>query len=480
METDTNNKGAELKLSFDKSNNDTIQQECTNKDNKSSGADYKEFNCDREYRITENSNRVKPNTSEPFNDGLRKFNIIYIINFLICGFSFLAIKTTFNFFLVGGICGILSGWLIKTIISNYKIATMLGEDKLSRSRSSDTNNMVLKKVFRKNTIAILLVVLCIIIGIAKLIPYINRDNNITSKEISNKTDKLESKDITKTEDSNLNDIHDVSITTDKVTEDSLNTEKSVPQIKNINLMNAEELEAFLLDFPKDFFRQLILDVENNDGVSFEKYIEEYYGGTWYFTVNSNGRSLVSAYAAIPLSKGYCVFEYSVYIDNYDPNEGKKVLGFDLIRWSFYNPTIYMTDELVWEDEYGITTYDNAEFLKAETYNDIDFYNLIIEQWVSQVTSKNGISDNDYIISDSNSRFLVEEDLYNFTDEELRFTRNEIYARRGRKFNSIDLQKYFNDKEWYFPMYEPSYFDENYYDTFNKYEKYNLDFIKKYE
>lgn len=474
METETNNK--ETELSFDKSNNDTIQHQYTNKDNKSSDGGYKEFNCDREYRITENSKRVKLNSSEHYDGGLRKLNFIYLINFLFFGFSFITLKTTFAYFIIGGICGILCGWLIKTIISSYVIViTMYEGDRLFKSRSSVTNNnMILKKAFRKNIIAILLVLLLIIIGITKVLPYINKDNNLTSKEISNKTDKLESKETTNTEGTNSTD------KVNKVAKDSLNTEKSVSKVKNIYLMNKEELEAYLLESPEDFFRQLILDVKNDDGVSFKKYIEEYYEGTWYFTVNSHGESPVSTYAAIPLSKGYCVFEYPVYIDNYDSNEGEKVLGSDLIRWSFYNPTIYMTDELVWGDEYGITTYENAGFLEAETYNDIDFYNLIVEQWVSQVTLKNGISDSDYIISDSNSRFLVEEDLYNFTGEELKFARNEIYARRGRKFNGIDLQEYFNNKEWYFPMYEPSYFDENYYDTFNKYEKYNVDFIKKYE
>lgn len=39
-------------------------------------------------------------------------------------------------------------------------------------------------------------------------------------------------------------------------------------------------------------------------------------------------------------------------------------------------------------------------------------------------------------------------------------RNEIYARKGRKFHSIELQQYFAAKEWYVPIYEPEYFDAN--------------------
>ena len=46
------------------------------------------------------------------------------------------------------------------------------------------------------------------------------------------------------------------------------------------------------------------------------------------------------------------------------------------------------------------------------------------------------------------RPLKNNDLVDLTKNELRLMRNEIFARYGYKFNSIDLQKHFLSKEWY--------------------------------
>lgn len=44
--------------------------------------------------------------------------------------------------------------------------------------------------------------------------------------------------------------------------------------------------------------------------------------------------------------------------------------------------------------------------------------------------------------------LVPEELATLSKEQLRILRNEIYAKRGRSFQSEDLQEYFNQKKWY--------------------------------
>lgn len=91
---------------------------------------------------------------------------------------------------------------------------------------------------------------------------------------------------------------------------------------------------------------------------------------------------------------------------------------------------------------------------------------------------NGIStDAEYIIEESNSRYLSESDLYGLSDEELMLARNEIYARHGRLFNDSSIQAYFDSKAWYNGYIAPDEFDTS---VFNKYENSNISFIKEHE
>lgn len=62
-------------------------------------------------------------------------------------------------------------------------------------------------------------------------------------------------------------------------------------------------------------------------------------------------------------------------------------------------------------------------------------------------------------------------------KKLRLARNEIFARHGYIFDSADLNKYFNDKNWYIPSIKPSEWSDS---LLNKYEKKNIALIKKYE
>lgn len=84
---------------------------------------------------------------------------------------------------------------------------------------------------------------------------------------------------------------------------------------------------------------------------------------------------------------------------------------------------------------------------------------------------------DYVIADSNSRFLTQTDLEELTKEELAHARNEIYARHGRMFDSEELKEYFGNKEWYTPLYTADSFPE---DELNEFEKKNANFISQYE
>lgn len=95
--------------------------------------------------------------------------------------------------------------------------------------------------------------------------------------------------------------------------------------------------------------------------------------------------------------------------------------------------------------------------------------------IEQDRENDGASE--YILPESNTKYLSEGDLYNRSKEELRIARNEIYARRGRIFQSQDLQDYFENKAWYNGTIDPANFSES---LLNDYEKANVKLIQRCE
>lgn len=76
----------------------------------------------------------------------------------------------------------------------------------------------------------------------------------------------------------------------------------------------------------------------------------------------------------------------------------------------------------------------------------------------------------YILYDSDIRYLTADDICQLTLQELCYARNEIYARRGRIFQSQELTDYFDQKNWYWGTIAPAAFSEN---LLNEYEKSNV-------
>ena len=83
----------------------------------------------------------------------------------------------------------------------------------------------------------------------------------------------------------------------------------------------------------------------------------------------------------------------------------------------------------------------------------------------------------YIFYDSDTTYLTSDDLRGLSKWELKIARNEIYARRGRRFKNSDLQKYFDSCSWYNGYISADNFND---DALNNVEKYNVNLIKKYE
>ena len=117
-----------------------------------------------------------------------------------------------------------------------------------------------------------------------------------------------------------------------------------------------------------------------------------------------------------------------------------------------------------------TQENNTEFNNSNEEGEEAFERIDI------MGNKNG-----YILSESNTKFLADEDISGMTLQEINYAKNEIYARHGRKFASEELQKYFDSKSWYTGKYEPGDFDENYSSQIlNEYEKANAEFLREIE
>ncbi len=106
-----------------------------------------------------------------------------------------------------------------------------------------------------------------------------------------------------------------------------------------------------------------------------------------------------------------------------------------------------------------------------------FSHMLTEEEKDMSTVSKGDPSDEYILPDSNSRYMDVNEINGMSKEELRLARNEIYARHGRIFSSSDLNDYFNSMAWYVGCVSAEEFDDS---VLNEYEKSNLDLIKSIE
>lgn len=92
-------------------------------------------------------------------------------------------------------------------------------------------------------------------------------------------------------------------------------------------------------------------------------------------------------------------------------------------------------------------------------------------------SVNAKAASEYVIPYSNQRLLGDSDVAGLSLREINYAKNEIYARHGRKFDSQELQNYFNSKSWYYGTIEPENFDVS---LLTDVEKKNAEFLSDVE
>lgn len=87
------------------------------------------------------------------------------------------------------------------------------------------------------------------------------------------------------------------------------------------------------------------------------------------------------------------------------------------------------------------------------------------------------ADSSYILPQSTSRLLNSSDIAGLSLREINYAKNEIYARHGRAFESLELKNYFNSKSWYVENVRPDSFSES---LLSEVEKKNAEFLSKTE
>ena len=85
--------------------------------------------------------------------------------------------------------------------------------------------------------------------------------------------------------------------------------------------------------------------------------------------------------------------------------------------------------------------------------------------------------NSYLISYSDSQYLSEQDVQDFSVQELNYAKNEIFARHGRMFKSQELTEYFNSQPWYSGTIAPEEFPDS---ALNEVESANAEFLRSLE
>lgn len=177
-------------------------------------------------------------------------------------------------------------------------------------------------------------------------------------------------------------------------------------------------------------------------------------------------------------------------------------GFSLIQTASYEKAeemgficgFYRTDRMVLDEAGAIPlAYTDTQTYYMVEPTDVCFYyedEQIAGEYhemfesvgaiaASMEIDKEGVQYNpdEFMLPLSNTIPVKEEELLNFSDNELSIARNEIYARHGRQFDSIYLQNYFETCSWYEGTVPAKEFDEA---VLSQIERDNLQTLKKAE
>lgn len=136
----------------------------------------------------------------------------------------------------------------------------------------------------------------------------------------------------------------------------------------------------------------------------------------------------------------------------------------IIQGEFYidEDRLYLTPDDIFDEDGNnlVTAFEKSKAEKAEDKKE-----------------KTADASSEYIIPDSDTRLLTMDDIKSLSLQQVNYAKNEIYARKGRQFQSVELQNYFNSKSWYKGTIAPSAFSES---LLSDVEKKNVELLKNRE
>lgn len=138
----------------------------------------------------------------------------------------------------------------------------------------------------------------------------------------------------------------------------------------------------------------------------------------------------------------------------------------------YRVTLDEKREVVWEELWSkeLSMYDDY------FYNDYPVTAYSYENPYGD-SAGSSLTMYDYIIPESDTRLITEEDISGMNADACKLARNEIYARHGRIFADEGLNNYFNAQTWYVGFLTADEFDDS---VLSDIERKNLDTIVQYE
>ena len=165
-----------------------------------------------------------------------------------------------------------------------------------------------------------------------------------------------------------------------------------------------------------------------------------------------------------------VTDYSVPDDRFTVDSGISDGWWSTKCW-------YYTGYQTLEDLYNNVVSANLELYECYDYIDQAQAQVVVTVPETEADGEVLAVDNGYVLANSDTELLKEEDLEGLSEEQCKIARNEIYARHGRQFNDEALQVYFDACDWYEGTISPDDFDE---ESLSEIEVANRDLIVEYE
>lgn len=157
----------------------------------------------------------------------------------------------------------------------------------------------------------------------------------------------------------------------------------------------------------------------------------------------------------------------------------------MMNYTGYNP--YSDSESSNDDTKDYDYADDTEdYDDSDYYDDTDDSDYYDDDDISQEAIDARWDDSDsYILPYSDVEKLKKSDVEKLNLKTIQFAINEICARKGRRFldhksntKYPELKEYFENKDWYTPLYDSKKFDSNVKKYLNDIEYYNYDLLAR--